>query len=266
MKKVFKRSTLAAAMLATSPAWAKSGNTGFGDSVGKSSLGVNQLSLETTPGYNATICATDTSAETKSGVNIIPNDLVLAVDPFAGSRIEVVFTVSDILAQTEDSVLMLVYSSKMSPPQLPTPNSKNPLELDIPNLEFLAMYNIPKQDYLVNNPTRLGIANPAPRSKISFSVNLDTSVLPTFMDSKANAYLQAALLNAEDYAAGKYENMILSEVETLSFAQYKCPEDAPHRMATDDNGNLVIENTSETTSAKIEVVTTSEKQATTKTK
>ncbi|MCK5719447.1 MAG: hypothetical protein KAH84_05780 [Thiomargarita sp.] len=238
---VLKKTLVGATLLATSPAWAKGGG-GMSEG-GKSQLGVNHLSLEVTPGYACAVCADVKAVENgKTASNLLPNDLTVAVDPFATSYIELTFTVRDILAQNRNHVLFLVYSPRTSPsPQIPTPRSENKLELDLSALEILAIYSIPSQTMLAQRPTRLGAANPSPHSSVSFSVNLDTSILPIFMRNSEKAYLQAALMTTEAFDNGQYDEMILSELDTIGFVQNQCPENnASIAVSEEGNGTMTI--------------------------
>jgi hypothetical protein len=223
-KKAFaKKALTGAVLLATSPAWGK--GTGGGDAVGKSQLGVNHLSMEIAPGAYCTVCADKPALDGKTGSNIMPNTMSVTVDPFATRYIELVFQVRDILAQDQDHVLFLLYSPQKSPtPQIPTPKSLYGLELDLSAMEILAIYEICAQKMVSQPKTRLGQANPAPHSTVSFSVNLDTSILPTFMDGNEKVFLQAALVKKEDFDIQKYDNAILSDLDTLSFVPMTCPE------------------------------------------
>ena len=54
-KTIAKRALAGAALLATSPVWAKSG--GGASEGGKSQIGVNHLSLDVAPGYACAVCA-----------------------------------------------------------------------------------------------------------------------------------------------------------------------------------------------------------------
>jgi hypothetical protein len=245
-KKAVKKALIGATVLASAPAFAK---TGGGTTEGKSQLGVNHLSLDVTPGRGVTACASDAQVATKTGSNVTPNDLILAVDPFASSYIEIMFHVRDILASKDDHMLFLVYSPAISPsPQLPTPKSENKLQLDMSAMEILAIYNIPKQAMIAQPSTRLGAANPAPHSEVSFSVNLDTSTLPVFMQNNEKAYLQAALITKSAYEAGKLDQMILSELDMIGFAKMSCPEANPDtgeatdyaEVAVDDAGTMTV--------------------------
>jgi len=225
-KKAIKKALIGATVLASAPVFAAS--KGGGSTEGKSQLGVNHLSLDMTPGRGVTACASDAQVATKTGSNLTPNELILAVNPFATSFIEVGFHVRDILASKDDHVLLLVYSPTTSPsPQIPTPKSENKLQLDVSALEILAMYNLPKQAMLAQAPTRLGAANPAPHSEVSFYVNLDTATLPVFMQNKEKAFLQAALLTKSAFEAGQYDRMILSELDTIGFVEMTCPAADP---------------------------------------
>ncbi len=223
-KAIAKKALAGAVLLATSPAWGK--GTGGGNAAGKSQLGVNNLSLDVAPGHACTVCAEKEDVMMgKSSSNLTPNNLTIAIDPFETSYVELVFTVRDILAKDKDHVLFLVYSPQTSPsPQMPTPQSENKLGLDMSAMEILAIYNIPAQQMMVNGPTRLGAANPAPHSAVSFSVNLDASILPIFMQDNEKVYLQAAFMTKANFNAGKYDTLILSEMDTLSFVEMTCPE------------------------------------------
>jgi len=244
--KILKKTIAGAGLLATAPVWAKSGQGVAAG--GKSQSGVNTLSLEEIPGQNVTLCAGNDDISTKTGNNITPNDMTVAVNPFDHSYFEIVFTVRDILAQDKDYVLFLVYAPRTSPsPQIPTPISLNKLELDMSALEILAIYNIPAQQMMVQGSTRMGAANPAPRSALSFGVNFDTSVLPTFLRNSEQIHIQAAFMKKADYDAGAFDNMILSEMDTIGFVEMSCP-DGDGSIGVDQDGTLTTtSNTGNTT-------------------
>ena len=243
-KTIAKRALAGAALLAAAPAWAKTG--GGASEGGKSQIGVNHLSLDVAPGYACAVCAEKQDVEAgKTNSNITPNNLSIAVDPFESSYIELVFTVRDVLAKSDDHVLFLVYSPQTSPsPQMPTPKSLNKLGLDMSAMEILAIYNIPAQQMVAASPTRLGAANPAPHSAVSFSVNLDTGILPTFMEGNEKAYLQAAFMTKANFDAGRYDTLILSEMDTLSFVKMECPENnasiSVKGGSGDDSGTMTV--------------------------
>jgi hypothetical protein len=174
--------------------------------------------------------------ETKAGGNLTPNTFDVAINPFVSS-IEVVFTVRDILAHDEDLIVFLAYAPKTSAsPQLSTPRSVNELKLDLSALEILAMYHIPAQGMLKQQSTRFGAANPAPGSALSFRVNLNTSTLPKFLQDQEKAYIQAASIPKADFEAGRFDTMILSELDTVGFVD-QCPENET-LMAMDNRGTL----------------------------
>lgn len=261
-KKVVKKIAIGATLLATSPVWAKDDGGGL-TTGGKSQLGVNHLSLEETPGQNAIVCASDENSNSKTGTNIVPNDITIAVDPFANAFIELQFTVRDVLAQDKDHVLILVYSPKTSPsPEIPTPRSINKLGLNLSALEILAIYQIPSQTMLPQGSTRLGAASPQPHSAVTFSVNLDTGVLPTYIRNNEKVYFQAALLSQENFDAGNFPEMILSEMDTLAFEQISCP-DGYGSAGVDNDGTLMITDDSGEVGKTTETVST-EASSTTK--
>lgn len=249
-----KKALMGATLIATSPAWGKpSGNTacnsGEGVSTGcKDQPGVNYLTLDEQPGRNVRLCASPDDADSKSGTSIMPNNMTVVVDPFKdGGFIEVIFTVSEVVAQEEPHIMFLVYSPKLSPtPQIPTKGSKHKLKLDMSALEILAVYNVPALSLMPNEGTRLGAANPAPTARISFKVNFDKDKLPRYMREVTNTvYLQAALIKADKYAAGQWDAMILSEVDKITFmavselsGNNKCPSEQASSIETDDDGTL----------------------------
>lgn len=239
--KILKKTIAGAGLLATTPVWAKSGQ-GVPEG-GKSQSGINTLSLEESPGQNVILCASNDDISTKTGNNITPNDMTVAVNPFDYSYFEVVFTVRDILAKDQDHVLFLVYSPRTSPsPQIPTPTSLNKLELDMAALEILAIYNIPAQQMMLQGSTRMGAANPAPRSAVSFAVNFDTAVLPTFIRDNEQIHLQAAFMKKSDYDAGAFDRLILSELDTIGFVEMSCP-DGDGSIGMDQDGTLTTTST-----------------------
>lgn len=221
-KKTMQKALVGATLLATSPAWAKGGGDGTSEG-GKSQLGVNHLTLEEFAGNNASVCANPDANTTKGSTNFIPNDLTVAVDPFKNNFIAVEFLVRDVLAQSQDNVLFLVYSTHLSPtPQIPTPKSINKLGIDLSALEIVAIMDIPAQRLLAQGSSRLGSADPRPHSAVSFNFNFDTSVLPGFMDDNSKVYFQAALLSKSNFNAGRFDEMILSEVDTIGFVANNC--------------------------------------------
>ncbi|WP_069472697.1 hypothetical protein [Candidatus Marithrix sp. Canyon 246] len=236
-KKTMQKALVGATMLATSPAWAKGGGDGTSEG-GKSQLGVNHLTLEEFAGNNASVCANPDANTTKGSTNTVPNDLTIAVDPFTHNFMAVEFLVRDVLAQGQDQMLFLVYSSQLSPtPQIPTPKSTNKLGIDLSGLEIVAIMDIPSQRLLTQGSSRLGAADPRPHSAVSFNFNFDTSVLPGFIRDNSKVYFQAALLSKSNYNAGRFDEMILSEVDTIGFVPNNCAAgDNVNHGSTDGKG------------------------------
>ncbi len=248
-KAIAKKVLAGAALLATSsPIWAKGGG---GDvSEGGKSPGINRLSLDVTPGYACMVCAEKNVFSGKTDNNITPNTLSIAADYVDGSYyidssyIELVFSVRAFTSIHNDYILGVFYSPKLSPsPQIPTPRSINKLEIDLSAMEVLAIYEIPAQKMLARPPTRLGTANPEPHISVSFSVSLDTNKLPTFIHDGEKAYLQAVLIEKSHLEAGQFNQMILSELDTLNFVM-SCPENSVSIAKSD--GKIIIDDIEET--------------------
>ncbi|OQY43313.1 MAG: hypothetical protein B6247_31915, partial [Candidatus Parabeggiatoa sp. nov. 2] len=53
-------------------------------------------------------------------------------------------------------------------------------------------------------------------------------------------YVQAALIRASDLEAELFENMILSEMDTLTFVANECPADAVESYEADESGTITI--------------------------
>jgi len=188
-------------------------------------LGVNALRLEEALGRNVTICSPE-NVSSVGDIHFIPDNSALVFDPFSYATIELNFWVSDVLPDDIDRVLVLGYSPILADkPQVPTPSSLNKFGLDLSAFEIFAVYNIPAQPLLAQKPTRLGIASSQQTSKQIIKINLDTSVLPAFINSNENIYVQAWLMPRSDFDefGGIGGSMILSEVDTIRFV-LECPK------------------------------------------
>jgi hypothetical protein len=231
-KKTIQKALVGATMLATSPAWAKS-DDGISAGGSKSQLGVNHLSLDEFPGNNATICAGysddfDNNMFDKNRVNITPNNIAIVFDRVKEDNlIGIEFVVRDIVADNQDYILYLVYSTELSPtPQIRTPNSINKLGLDISALEIVGIMDIPAKKLLAQGSSSLGSADANPYSAVRFSFNFDNNTLPEFIRDNAKVYFQAALLTKSNFNAGNFSEMILSEVDTIEFTPFECQNGA----------------------------------------
>jgi hypothetical protein len=140
-------------------------------------------------------------------------------------------------ASNQKRTLILAYSPQLSPsPQIPTPKSINKLELDLSSAEIVGIYNVSDFGMEVQPETRIGAGNPAPRVKWEFDINLDTSTVPTMIRSGEDTiYVQAALLPSDEFESGKFDNMILSEVDTIQFVPNECPEKMDGKRVTKFN-------------------------------
>ncbi len=239
-KKLFNKKTLlGAALLASAPALKASGG-GITEG-GKSQRGVNHLTLEEVPGFfkpeeekelidklnsKIKICVPNDMGKTGE-FHFLPDTIVVVMPPFETNVVRMTFVVSHMVAGNTDKVLLLVYSQQLSPSeQIPTPKSLKKLKLDVSSIEIVGLYNIPALKTTAQNDTRIGAADPAPRSKIEFDINLSPQNISTMMNSGTSTiYVQAALLPKVDFESGKWDRMILSEMDTIQFMANECPED-----------------------------------------
>jgi len=228
MSKSHFKKPLIGALFATASAAVKAGDGGGVTEGGKSQLGVNHLTLEELPSENIKICLPEGMSKTAENGNFhfMPDSISVVIPPFETNVVKLSFVVSHMISHEDDHVLILIYSQKKTlEPQIPTPKSLNKLGLDLNSMEIVGLYNIPALNMEPQAKTRIGQANPAPRSKMEFDVNLDTTSIPDIMNDGANEiYLQAALLKKSDFANGTFDMMILSEVDTIRFEQNECPE------------------------------------------
>jgi hypothetical protein len=226
--KHLKKPLMGAAFLATAST-AKAGTGGGVTEGGKSQLGVNYLSLEEVPSENIKICVPEGMSKTAEDGNFhfMPDSLSVVIPPFETSTVKMTFVVSQMVSYEEDHVLILAYSQQKSPsPPIDTPRSLRKFELDLNTLEIVGLYNVPALNLEPQGQTRIGQANPSPRSKVEFDINFDTTSIPALMDAGVNEiYVQATLLRKSDYASGRFDNMILSEVDTIHFEKNDCPDD-----------------------------------------
>lgn len=233
--KLFNKKTLmGAALLATAPT-VKATGQGVSEG-GKSQRGVNHLTLEEAPLENITVCTSGKSMTAISGdFRYLPDKIAVAVNPFESNFIKMTFVVSHVTASDDEKVLFLVYSQKTSPsPQIPTPLSLEKLQLDLNSAEIVGHYQVPAFGMEAQNSTRIGAGNPAARVKWEFDINLDTSEIPTMMNSGTDTiYVQAGLLKKAEFDAGNFQNMILSEMDTIQFLPNECPELMPDNCGVD---------------------------------
>jgi hypothetical protein len=76
---------------------------------------------------------------------------------------------------------------------------------------------------------------------VIFKVNLDTAKIPELMRTgKPTIYAQAALIRKVDFDNGKFENMILSEADKITFATTMTACDGKDTKITEENSSLTI--------------------------
>lgn len=203
---------------------------GSGDSSGsKLQLGVNYLKLQEEPVQNTSFCAPPTlyAVSTSCMTEKFPeNERWITIKPFQSAATSILFSVMDIQHDDTDRIVILVYSTQKTPsPAILTPLSKIKLELDLNFIEIIGIYNAPAQAMTAQPQTRIGVANPAPKNRFGFIVNLSNQTVPNLMrNGNTTIYVQAALLRKSDFLAGSFDGMILSEVDTLHFVEGDCPK------------------------------------------
>jgi hypothetical protein len=252
-KLINKKTLLGAALLASAPALKGSGG-GITEG-GKSQRGVNHLTLEEVPGFfkpeeeqelidklnsKIKICVPNNIGKTGE-FHFLPNTIAVVMPPFETNVVRMTFVVSHMVAGNIDKVLLLAYSQQLAPSeQIPTPKSLKKLKLDLSSAEVVGYYNIPAIKTKPQNETRIGAADPAPRSKIEFDINLSPQNISTMMNSGTNTiYVQAALLPKADFESGKWDRMILSEMDTIQFMANECPEDHTVYDPSQQNSGVV---------------------------
>ncbi len=250
--RALRSSVLGITALATNAVWGK-GGTNIEDG-----LGVGFLTLEEIPGQNVAVCLqqsnTGKSSNNSNNYNddkggVLPDALSIVVDPFEGNTIKMLFTISEMIASDENRVLVLIYSTKSSPtPQMRSHLSSPPLGLDLEEMQIMGFYNIPAIQLEPQESTELGIANPRPTSVVTVNFNFDTSKLVEKINAGNNTiYVQAAMIKASDFENNDFDNMILSEMDTLQFVK-ECPTNV--RVYKADNNGYVTSSGSKTSTGE----------------
>lgn len=223
------RASVAAATLLTS-ATVKASD-GFGVTEGsRKQLGVNALTLNQIPLENTAVCVNESSRASKTGnLEDLPNEVTVVIPPFENTVAKVRFLISEVHPDGRDRTLLLVYSKRSLPsPEIPTPLSMNKLRLDLAYLGVLGEYLIPATQLVSSKETDIGLANPSPRINFGIDISLDTAKIANLFASsglpEGAIYMQAVLLPADEWAQGKLDNLILSEMDTVYFAKDKCLE------------------------------------------
>lgn len=229
---MFSKKVVAASLLAISPSLKAAGDS----SGSKTQIGRNLLILDEVPVEGVKFCI---PAGSKSSENytVSPNVMSIAVPAFETTNIRMNFVVSDVLHDDRDRVLVLLYSTTLSPsPQIPTPQSKRKFELNLTGAEVLGVHHIPAQAMLPQMDTRIGLGITGSSTKFGFGVNLNAQKISVLIGNGQNTiYVQAGLLYKNDFDSGNYSSsLILSEVDTIKFVANQCPQ-----RGRDECGNLV---------------------------
>jgi len=212
---------VAASLLAISPSLKAAGDS----SGGKTQIGRNLLILDEIPVEGVHFCIpANRPTETYT---FSPNVMSVAVPVFETTNIKMNFVVSDVLHDDRDRVLVLLYSTSLSPsPQILTPISKKKFEINLTGAEILGIHHIPAQTMLPQLDTRIGLGITGSSTKFGFGVNLNAQKISVLIGNGQNTiYVQAGLLNKADFDSGNYSNsLILSEVDTIKFVANQCPQ------------------------------------------
>jgi hypothetical protein len=203
-------------------------------------LGVDYLTLDELPTQNVTVCVPPRQPATDKFTGLIADTLWIAVDSSQAKTVKMSFMVSKMTATDEDRVLFLVYSPSTSPsPQILTTERGPALGVNITEYEILGFYLIPALSTKPQTPTKLGLADPTPTTKVTVNINFDQTKIDEMIRlGKETIYVQAALIRMTDLRAGLYENMILSEMDALIFVANDCPAGVVEAYQADELGKL----------------------------
>ncbi|GEM_PF-2632247 len=203
-------------------------------------LGVDYLSLDEIPTQNVTVCVPPRQQATDQFTGLIPDTLWIAVDSSQRKTVKMSFMVSEMTATDEDRVLFLVYSPSTSPsPQIITTEEGPELGVNTNEFETLGYYQIPALSTKRQTPTKVGLADPNPTTKVTVNINFDQSKIDEMIRrGKETIYVQAGLIRKTDLQAGLLENMILSEMDALIFVANECPAGVVKTYQADEAGNL----------------------------
>jgi len=238
-QKTLKTSVLGVTALAASSAWGKTpaGLTGGG-------LGIDYLSLDEIPTQHVTTCEPPKNeAERKeSFTGLFSDKLWIAVDLSERRTHRVSFIVSEMVATDEDRVLFLVYSTRTSPsPFYFTTDDGPELGLEMTEMEVLGMYNIPALIRGQAPENKVGLAVPTPASKMTVHFNFDARKIEDMIRlDKETIHVQAALIKVSDLESEKFENMILSEMDSLTFVPNECPPETVYSYEADGYGQITV--------------------------
>jgi hypothetical protein len=223
------RASIAAATLLTSASVKASDGLGVTEG-GTRQLGVNALTLDQIPLQNTSVCVNESSMASKTGnLEDLTNEVTVVIPPFDNVTASMRFLVSEVHPDKQDRVLIFAYSKIFLPsPELPTPSSMNKLLLGGDVME-LGRYYIPATRLISQTETPIGSASPSPKVNFGIDITLSTSKIAELValdgqtkNENNRIYMQAGLIPADDLEQGKWDNLILSEMDTVYFAKDKC--------------------------------------------
>ena len=235
-KTKLKQSTVASALLlATSPAWAKTGggSGGGGQTTGPdvsnlfagktNPIQITSIQLDKASEKKVQTCDAPTVKLNKPSPNSI---LSLAFDPKKNQEVVTLqFEMSNIKATKDEHVLLLLYSRCLSPkPQIKTLFSRNKLALDVNDVRQLGVYNVPVIQATAQPSTRAGAATSQATQEMTLKVNIPTSMLAQQVNEGNDTfYFQGALLKKTDFDKKKYTAVNLSQLEAIHVTPKACP-------------------------------------------
>jgi hypothetical protein len=222
-----KNTLISATLLATAPT--VKGYCGIeteSSETSKSQRRINHLTLEEVPLENLTLCVPGKTTTALTGdFRFLPNKLSVVIEPLV-ENVKLAFIVSQITACDKKRKLILIYSTQLASPspQILTPKSINKLELDLEFSEIMGIYNIPEFGLETQPKISMITGEQTSNIKWAFNIPLDNlEILKMMRSGYDRIYVQAALLESEAYESGKFDQMILSEVDTIHFVLNKCP-------------------------------------------
>ncbi len=232
-KTSLKMSVLGITTLAVSSVWGKT-PTGFPTGGG---VGIDYLTLDEMPIEHVKMCMTDTPF---ANGTLLPSNITIAIDSeTAPSIFKMGFTISDMIDTEEERTLYLISGTRTSPsPEIKTHPGGPALGIAVSELDILGIYRIPKVISTPQPESNVGQALPFAASKMTVNVNFDEHKIAKLMsNNKANIYVQAGLIRTSDLELGIFENMIMSEMDTISLVSNKCPEETDSIIKADNSGN-----------------------------
>jgi hypothetical protein len=245
--KTLKASALSITALAASSVWGKTpaGLTGGG-------LGIDYLSLDEMPKQNVTVCEPPRNevARKETFTGLFSDNIWISYNGAERPTYRVSFIVSDMVATDEDRMLFLVYSTRTSSsPYYDTTEAGPQLKLEMTEMEIMGMYSIPAVRIGEAPDNKLGTAIPTPASKMTVEFKFNANKLNTMLlKDKETIYVQAALIRMSDLESELFENMILSEMDTLTFIADDCPSETASSYSADNSG-YVTKSSSQNSSA-----------------